>query len=73
MPAPNIIEGRPMNHYVGIDVSLPCFCAQAGWPIESANRSEPAAMQRKYCITILSSLYSWLGRRIGNEQESGHH
>ena len=22
MPAPSIIEGRPMNHYVGIDVSL---------------------------------------------------
>ena len=21
-PAPSIIEGRPMNHYVGIDVSL---------------------------------------------------
>jgi hypothetical protein len=22
MPVPSIIEGRPMNHYVGIDVSL---------------------------------------------------
>ncbi|WP_271565361.1 hypothetical protein [Bradyrhizobium sp. CCBAU 11386] len=40
----------------------PRFCAQAGWPAESANSSEPTAMQRKDCFTILSSLCSWLGR-----------
>jgi len=30
---------------------------------ESANSSEPAARQLKYCFTRLSSLCSWLGRR----------
>src|SRR5258708_695189 len=41
----------------------PRVCAQARWPAESANSSEPAARQLKYCFTRLSSLCSWLGRR----------
>src|SRR6516225_783012 len=39
----------------------PRFCAQAGWPAESANSSETTARQRKHCFTMLSSLCSWLG------------
>src|SRR5215831_8444096 len=41
MPAPSIIEGRPMNHYVGIDVSLE---ASSVCVVEGKIVSEPDAL-----------------------------
>src|SRR5262249_3360766 len=59
MPAPSIIEGRPMNHYVGIDVSLAastaCVADGNGKIVCEGNIvSEPDA------------LLAWLrGRKVG--------
>ena len=49
MPAPSIVEGRPMNHYAGIDVSLEassvCVVDSNGKIIrEGKVASEPGAL-----------------------------